>query len=905
MLVNRFKLIVLLVSSMVLQAVSVNATNPYRSYFKNVPFPMKELKAPVFKKNTVRITDFGAVGDGMTLNTEAFRASIDALAAKGGGKLIVPPGVWFTGPIVLKSNINFHLEKGALILFSPDFDLYPLVNTVFEGLDTRRCQSPISGYGLENIAITGQGSINGSGHAWRPLKRSKVTESYWKQVVGSGGVLRDPDYWFPSEKSLKGHEMSNMNVPQGLTTDAEWMEVRDFLRPVMISLTECKNVLLQGVLFENSPAWNIHPLMCENVIIDNITVRNPSFSQNGDGLDIESTRNVLVINSYFDVGDDAICIKSGKDADGRRRNRPTENVIVDNCKVFKGHGGFVVGSEMSGSVRNIQVSNCQFLGTDVGLRFKSTRGRGGVVENIFIDDIYMFDIVTDSFLFDLFYGGKSASEALAAGEDSPKAAVAMPVNEETPAFRNIFVKNLVSRNARRAMFFNGLPEMNIENIHVENATFSARYGGFFSESKNIRLKNVRIVPQEGPALTIQNVKNLKVEGDFTYPEDNEGVRIDDASTGIVIPGFQKKLSIRMVESEMKRNPESWMVDFAKAPKWDYTHGLQLQAMAMAGNAFDNPGFFNYALEYATNMVSADGSIKGYKPEEYNIDRVNPGKMLYVIYDRTKDPKYLKAIHLLRDQMRTHPRTSEGGFWHKKVYPHQMWLDGLYMAAPYLAEYGVRFNEPALFDEVAHQLIVMAKNSYDSNTGLYYHGWDESRQQRWADKKTGTSPNFWSRSLGWYMMGLVDVLEHLPAQHPKRPEIIRIFADLSRSLEKFRDPATGMWYQVTDKMAAPGNYLESTASAMFVYSWVKGAQLGLLPAEYLDKGKAAYDQFVKRFVRENADGTVSITDCCAVAGLGGEKVYRDGSYEYYLSEPVRDNDPKAIGPFIMVSLLLNR
>jgi len=905
MIVNRLKWMVLFVSIVVLQPSELIATNPYRSYFKNLPFPMQELKAPVFKKTSVKITDFGASGDGITLNTEAFRASIDALAAKGGGKVIVPPGVWFTGPIVLKSNINLHLEKGALILFSPDFNLYPLVNTVFEGLDTKRCQSPISGSGLVNVAITGEGSINGSGEAWRPLKRSKVTESYWNKTVNSGGLLLDPDYWFPSEKSLKGFKISDMNVPQGLTTDEEWESVRDFLRPVMISLIECKNVLLQGVLFENSPSWNIHPLMCENVIVDNITVRNPSFSQNGDGLDVESCRNVLVINSYFDVGDDAICIKSGKDESGRRRARPTENVIVDNCKVFKGHGGFVVGSEMSGSVRNIKVSNCQFLGTDVGLRFKSTRGRGGIVENIYISDIYMFDIVTDSFLFDLFYGGKSASEALAAGEDSPKASGVFPVTEETPAFRNIFVKNLVSRNARRAMFFNGLPEMNITNIKVENAIFSSRYGAIFSESTGIQLKNVQIFPQEGPALTLQNVKNLTVSGDFIYPTDNEGVRIDASSSNISIPGFTGKYSVRMAESEMLRYPESWMVDFAKAPKWDYTHGLQLQAMAMVGKKYGHNDLLAYAMSYADTMVLRDGSIRGYKAQEYNIDRVNPGKMLYLLYDESKKENYLKAIHSLRDQMRTHPRTSEGGFWHKKIYPHQMWLDGLYMASPFLAEYALRFNEPELFDEVAHQLILMAKHSYDPTTGLYYHGWDESRQQRWANPATGVSPHFWSRSLGWYMMGLVDVLEFLPVTHPQRGEVISILTKLSASLENFRDASTGMWYQVTDKIGSPGNYQESTASAMFIYTWVKGAQLGVLPSDYLQKGAIAYDQFVKRFVRTNDDGTVSITDCCAVAGLGGDKVYRDGSYEYYLSEPVRDNDPKAIGPFIMISMLLNR
>lgn len=493
------------------------ARNPYAKYFKDLPFEMNEIKPPVFKNNTVSIVDFGAVGDGVFMNTDAFAKAFEALEKKGGGKLLVPAGVWYTGPIVFKSNVNMHLEKGALILFNPDFDLYPLVETVFEGLDTRRCQSPISGRNLENIAITGEGSINGSGQYWRPLKKGKVTEKHWRETLRSGGVLLGDDYWFPTQSSLDGHLISDMNVPRGEMSEEKWLAVKDFLRPVMVSFIECKNVLLQGVLFENSPSWNVHPLMCENVIIDNVFIRNPTFSQNGDGLDLESCVNALIVNSTFDCGDDAICIKSGKDEDGRRRNRPTENVVVENCKVFKGHGGFVVGSEMSGSVRNISVRNCQFLGTDVGLRFKSTRGRGGVVENIYISDIYMFDIITDSFLFDLYYGGKSASESLEAGDEPGAAPALLPVTEETPAFRNIYVSNLVSRNARRAMFFNGLPEMNIENINVENAVFSSRFGATISESSNINFKNVKIVPSEGPALILNNVKNVNIEG-FRFPE---------------------------------------------------------------------------------------------------------------------------------------------------------------------------------------------------------------------------------------------------------------------------------------------------------------------------------------------------------------------------------------------------
>lgn len=510
---------------------AVNSKYKYEYLYEDLQFNMPYVQRPTFPDRHVNLLDYGGHPDGITLNTNAFADAMQDLSKKGGGTLIVPKGIWFTGPIVFESNINMYLEKGALILFSPDKDLYPLVETIFEGLETRRCQSPISGRNLENIAITGEGSINGSGEAWRPLKKEKVTESHWKSVVSSGGVVRGDNYWFPSEGSLKGFEMSDMNVPRQDLSEEEWLEIKDFLRPVMVSFIECKNLLLEGVLFENSPAWNIHPLMCENVILDGVFIRNPGYSQNGDGLDLESCVNSIIVNSLFDVGDDGICIKSGKDEEGRLRGRPTENVIVENCKVFQGHGGFVVGSEMSGGVKNISVKNCQFLGTDVGLRFKSNRGRGGVVENIFISDIYMFNIATESFLFDLFYGGKSASEALADGDTTPIDEHEFPVTDETPVFKNIYVKNLVSRNARRAMLFNGLPEMNIENINLENAFITARYGAEFSESRDINLKNVTIIPDEGPAYLFNNVKNFEAEGlNYLVAKDSKAAKITGANT---------------------------------------------------------------------------------------------------------------------------------------------------------------------------------------------------------------------------------------------------------------------------------------------------------------------------------------------------------------------------------------
>lgn len=372
-----------------------------------------------------------------------------------------------------------------------------------------------------------------------------------------------------------------------------------------------------------------------------------------------------------------------------------------------------------------------------------------------------------------------------------------------------------------------------------------------------------------------------------------------------VQAYGQKNYVSMADSEMKRNSEPWMIDFSTSPKWNYCHGLELQAILQVWQKSGDAKYYDYAYKYADLMIDAEGQIKTYKPQEYNIDRVNSGKMLFPIYAKTKEDRFKKAIELLRDQMRTHPRTKDGSFWHKKVYPHQVWLDGLYMACPFLAEYAKTFNETELFDDVAVQIEDIHKYAYDQKTGLYYHGWDESRKQKWANPETGQSPNFWSRSIGWYMMAMIDVLDFMPENHPKRPEIIKILRELSSSLENFRDKETGMWYQVTDQINRKGNYLEATGSIMFVYSWVKGAQKGYLDTSYLEKGEKAYDQFVKRFLKKNEDGTISITDCCAVAGLGGDSFYRDGSFEYYISEPVRDNDPKAVSPFMMVSVLLDK
>jgi Endopolygalacturonase len=492
-----------------------------KQYVRDLPFVMKAPKLPEIPKYTVSLADFGAKGDGVTLCTDAFEAAMRHLASKGGGHLVVPSGIWFTGPIELLSNIDLHLEANAVILFSSDKTLYPIISTSFEGLDCRRCESPIHAQGARNISITGSGTIDGGGDAWRAVKKSKLTSAQWKARVASGGVLNEKkDVWYPDEAFIKGERLSDkgLNVPYGLETDEDWESVRSFLRPVMVSLRYCDNVLLEGCTFQNSPCWHIHPLMCKDLVVNDITVRCPSWSQNGDGIDIESCENTLLVNSSFDVGDDGICVKSGKDADGRRRGVPTRNLVVDNCTVYHGHGGFVVGSEMSGGVENVKVSNCRFLGTDVGLRFKSKRGRGGVVKGIWINDIYMTDIKTETLLFDLFYGGMSAVEAAEKAKADAAAGIVAPpdpvyeVDETTPQFRDIRIKDVVCNGAARAMYFNGLAEMPVENVTIEDCVVKSVEGIIISRSKDVTIRNVTIHNSDGKEpVIVLNSENINTE----------------------------------------------------------------------------------------------------------------------------------------------------------------------------------------------------------------------------------------------------------------------------------------------------------------------------------------------------------------------------------------------------------
>ncbi len=479
--------------------------------YENIEFEMPLVQEPVIPDNKVNIKDYGAVSGGQVLNTRAFADAIHAISEKGGGKVIIPAGIWLTGPIILKSNLELHAEAGSLILFSTDKDLYPIIETNFEGLNTWRCLSPIYGKNIENIAFTGSGVWDGSGDAWRFVKKSKLNEEQWKKLVASGGILNEKkNEWYPSEQFKNAMHNADQNVRLDLKTREEFEKIRDFLRPVMVSIQNSSRVMFDGPVFQNSPAWCIHPLVVEDLIVRNLTVRNPWYSQNGDGIDVESCKNVIIEDSNFDVGDDAICIKSGKDKDGRERNIPCENLVIRNNIVYHGHGGVTVGSEMSGGVRNMHVSNCTFMGTDVGLRFKSNRGRGGVVENIYISQVFMTDIPTNAISFNLYYGGRSVSEMLEAG-DKQEVPTIEPVTEETPQFKNISIKNITIKGAMQAVFLQGLPEMNLENVEINNLLAEAKNGFSVIDANGVKISKINIVTKNKTVFNLENSKNVELK----------------------------------------------------------------------------------------------------------------------------------------------------------------------------------------------------------------------------------------------------------------------------------------------------------------------------------------------------------------------------------------------------------
>lgn len=478
------------------QSNTKTADKPASYYLQSAPFKMPSLSDPVIPQRKFYLKDFGGVADGTTLNTAAFSKAIKALTAAGGGQLIVSQGTWLTGPIELKSNMDLHVEEGAVIQFTGDHTQFPMraSGKKFE------VTPPLYGTKLKNVSITGKGVFDGAGETWRPLKKSKVSATQWQKVVASGGVLSaDGKIWWPSAEALNGDKyLKSLGSRTDLSAD-DYLPARDYLRPKMVVITNSENILLDGPTFRNSPQFGINPQRITNLILRNIYVHNDGWAQNGDAIDISASRNVLIYNCMVNAGDDGICMKSsGSTAD----NNGLENVVIAECTVFEGHGGFVIGSNTDAGMNNIYVANCRFDGTDNGIRVKSNTGRGGLVRNIFVDNIFMKDIKDAAVTFDTYYEDVPAGK-VKSGESR------ISTGTKVPEFTGFSIKNIICTGAAQAMFFRGLPEMPVHDLYFENVQIKSQKGVSGQAVKNIQFKNVNIQASDEPAVAPEIASEIK------------------------------------------------------------------------------------------------------------------------------------------------------------------------------------------------------------------------------------------------------------------------------------------------------------------------------------------------------------------------------------------------------------
>ena len=454
-------------------------------YVKNAPFQMTVPVQPAFPNKTFLLTDFGAAGDGHTLNTEAFAKAIAACAKAGGGKVIVPAGLWLTGPIQLQSNVNLVVERGALVQFTPDRTQYPIMQ--MGESSSFVVASPVYGYRLKNVAITGEGILDGAGESWRPVKKSKVTEGQWKALLSSGVVSKDGSLWWPSQEAAEGDDYLKTLKDKKDVTAEDYLPARDFLRPYMVYLANCENVLVEGVTLRNSPKFVFYPNNCTNLTMRSVNVFNEWWAQNGDAIDISACKNVLIYKCNVSAGDDGICLKSSNSKNPTEAR--LENVVIAGCTVYHGHGGFVIGSNTDGGMNNIYVADCNFIGTDIGIRVKSNAGRGGLVRNVYIQTIFMRDIVDEAISFDTGYVDVPAGKE--------KADVKTTVQDKVPLFTDFHIRDVVCRGAETAIAITGLPQAPVQKIHFQNLVISARKGYAAKAAKDIRFTNVRWIAPGG------------------------------------------------------------------------------------------------------------------------------------------------------------------------------------------------------------------------------------------------------------------------------------------------------------------------------------------------------------------------------------------------------------------------
>ena len=832
----------------------------------------QSIRLPQFANRDFLITKYGAKPTNTAAkNQKAINKAIAACSKKGGGRVIVPAGQHFlTAAIELKSHVNLVVEEGAVLEFAFEPELYPVVPTRWEGVDCWNLSPCIYAYQQTDIAVTGKGTIDGGGSR----------ETWWPWVSAPR---------FGYKEGMKVHQWNGARqrllkaAEDGVDMDQRRFGTQDGLRPQLINFNLCEGILIEDVTLLRSPFWVIHPLLSTDVTVRGVKVINDG--PNGDGCDPESCDRVLIENCFFNTGDDCIAIKSGRNNDGREggqgryAGRPSKNIIIRQCTMRNGHGGVVIGSEIAGGCQNVFAEDCEMDSPNLDrvLRIKTNSCRGGIIENINMRNILV---------------GQCGEAVLKINTDyEPREVCCRGFN---PTVRNIWMENVTCQKSKYGVMIVGMPDAcQVYDVDVKNCRFDgvAQGNSFTGQYRDIRFDN------------------LFINGSLCLQQKP-----------------YKHYSEWMTYSEMQRIPQPWMLDFAKGPKWGYVVGIELEAMLDTYLKYGGEQIRQYCQAYTDKMIDQQGNITGYDILDYNLDNIRTGHFVSRMYNQWPEAKNLLAIKTMMKQLQDQPRTvADKVFWHKAIYSYQVWLDGIFMGLPFrcltAASQYKKKDAEKIYDDAVNQLKITYQRTLDPATGLNRHAYDETRKTFWADKETGLSRHCWGRAQGWYTMALIEILDAMPADYARRGELIDLLQKDFDAILKWQDKKTGLWYQVMDSPNREGNYLESTCSAMFTYAMLKASRLGYVGEKYQKAAIRAYQGMIDHFIRVNADKTISLTNCCAVAGLGPaaipevvealkrinpkgavkENRRRDGSFAYYLSEPVRDDDGKGIGPFIWASL----
>ena len=833
----------------------------------------QSIRVPQFAEKAFPITKFGAKTTNPAVqNQKAIQKAIDACSKKGGGKVIIPAGEKFlTGAITLKDGVNLVVEEGATLEFVFQPELYPIVETSWEGLECFNLSPCIYAFKAKDIAITGKGTIDGGGSndTWWPWNGNP--RFGWKEGMISQRIESRP-------RLLKnGEDGIPMYNEKGERTPERVFGPQDGLRPQLVSFNKCEGILLEDVTLLRSPFWVIHPLHSTDITVRRVKMINDG--PNGDGCDPECCDRVLIEDCYFNTGDDCIAIKSGRNRDGRERNMPSKNIIIRNCEMKNGHGGVVIGSEISGGCQNVFAHDCVMDSPELErvLRIKTNSCRGGIIENINMRNVKVGVCKESVLKINLDYEPK---EICCRGY--------------YPTVRNVYMENVTSESSQYGVQIIGLEEDTyVYDITVKDCKFNGVKDGNFMSGKT---RNI-------------NFENLFINGSLS-----------------LLKAPYEHYSEWLTYSEMKRVPKSFLLDFSESPKWSYVMGIELEGMLDTYLAYGGEDIRKYCQEYTDTMINEKGDIRGYNILDYNLDNIRTGHFVTRMYNLYPEKKNLLAINTMMKQLQNQPRTiADKVFWHKAIYAYQVWLDGIFMGLPFRCLTASTQLKPKdaikIYDDAVNQLKITYERTLDPQTGLNRHAYDETRDAFWSDKETGLSQHCWGRAQGWYSMALIEVLDALPEDYSRRGEVLDLLQKDLDAVIKWQDQASGAWYQMMDEPGREGNYLESTCTSMFAYVLMKAYNKGYLGEKYRDAGIKAYQGILKNFIRVNADKTISLTQCCEVAGLGPattpqviaamkkinpkgsvkENKRRDGSYEYYLSEPIRDNDAKGVGPFIWASL----